>query len=79
MPSKYQQSMALAEETARAITSDTGRYTDFLTTAAHNFKYGFREQLSITIRTSSPTTSDFGRRMEKAKKPPSAPKPPSVS
>ena len=29
---------------------------------------------SITIRTSSPTTSDFGKQMGKAKKPPSAPK-----
>ena len=38
MASMYQQIMALAEETAREITSDTERYMAFLTTAAHNFK-----------------------------------------
>ena len=47
MPSKHQQIMTLAEETAREITSDTGRYMAFLSTAAHNFKYGFRDQLLI--------------------------------
>ena len=47
MAGKYQQIMALAEETAKEITSDTGRYLAFLTTAAHNFKYSFRDQLLI--------------------------------
>ena len=47
MASMYQQIMALAEETAREITSDTERYMAFLTTAAHNFKYSFRDQLLI--------------------------------
>ena len=47
MPSKYQQIAALAEETSGQITSDTGRYMAFLSTAAHNFKYSFRDQLLI--------------------------------
>ena len=44
MPSKYQQIAALAEETSGQIT---GRYMAFLSTAAHNFKYSFRDQLLI--------------------------------
>ncbi len=47
MPSKYQIITELAASTARDITSSTGKYMAFLTTAAHNFKYSFRDQLLI--------------------------------
>ncbi len=56
MASMYQQIMALAEETAREITSDTERYMAFLTTAAHNFKYSFRDQLLIFAQRPDATT-----------------------
>ena len=47
MPSKYQIISELASQTARDITSKTERYTDFLVTAANNYKYSFQEQLLI--------------------------------
>ena len=47
MPSKYRQVGELASQTAKEISSDAGRYMDFLTTAANNYKYSFREQLLI--------------------------------
>ncbi len=47
MPSKYQIISELASQTARDITSKTERYTDFLVTAANNYKYSFKEQLLI--------------------------------
>ena len=39
MPSKYQIISELASQTARDITSKAERYTDFLVTAANNYKY----------------------------------------
>lgn len=47
MPSKYQVISELASQTARDITSGAERYTDFLVTAANNYKYSFKEQLLI--------------------------------
>lgn len=47
MPSKYQIIMEMASQTARDITSNAQRYTDFLVTAANNYKYSFKEQLLI--------------------------------
>ena len=47
MPSKYQIISELAAKTASEITSGGSRYMGFLTTAANNYKYGFREQLLI--------------------------------
>ena len=42
MPSKYQIISELASQTARDITSKAERYTDFLVTAANNYKYSFK-------------------------------------
>lgn len=47
MPSKYKIIMEMASQTARDITSNVERYTDFLVTAANNYKYSFKEQLLI--------------------------------
>ena len=47
MPGKYQIISELASQTARDITSKAERYTDFLVTAANNYKYSFKEQLLI--------------------------------
>ena len=47
MPSKYQIISAMAAEQALDIISNAGKYTSFLTTAANNYKYSFREQLLI--------------------------------
>ena len=47
MPSKYTIISELASQTARDITSKAERYTDFLVTAANNYKYSFKEQLLI--------------------------------
>lgn len=47
MPSKSESIVQLAAYTARQITANSGRYMAFLTTAAHNFKYNFRDQLLI--------------------------------
>ena len=47
MPSKYKIISELASQTARDITSRAERYTDFLVTAANNYKYSFKEQLLI--------------------------------
>ena len=47
MPSKYQIITELAASTARDITASTGKYMAFLTTAANNFKYSFRDQILI--------------------------------
>lgn len=47
MPSKYRIILEMASQTARDITSDADRYTDFLITAANNYKYSFKEQLLI--------------------------------
>ena len=47
MPSKSESIVQLAADTARQITANSGNYMAFLTTAAHNFKYNFRDQLLI--------------------------------
>ena len=47
MPSKYQIISELAARTADEISSNAGRYMDFLATAANNYKYSFREQVLI--------------------------------
>ena len=47
MPSKYRTISDLASSTARSVTSSAGRYMAFLTTAANNHKYSFRDQLLI--------------------------------
>lgn len=47
MPSKYKIIMEMASQTARDVTSNVDRYTDFLVTAANNYKYSFKEQLLI--------------------------------
>lgn len=47
MPSKYRIILAMASQTARDIASNADRYTDFLITAANNYKYSFKEQLLI--------------------------------
>ena len=47
MPSKYRTVSELAAQTAKEISSNAGRYMDFLTTAAKNYKYAFREQVLI--------------------------------
>ena len=47
MPSKYQNTLQLEEFVARDITTNSEKYTSFLTTAANNFKYSFEEQLLI--------------------------------
>lgn len=47
MPSKYRIILEMASQTARDITSNADRYTDFLITAANNYKYSFKEQLLI--------------------------------
>lgn len=47
MPSKYRIILEMASQTARNIASNADRYTDFLITAANNYKYSFKEQLLI--------------------------------
>lgn len=47
MPTKQESIMELAAQAARDITRSGEAYMAFLTTAAHNFKYGFRDQLLI--------------------------------
>ena len=47
MPNKLQAYAEQAERTARQITGSHLAWTAFLTTAAHNFKYNFRDQLLI--------------------------------
>lgn len=47
MPSKLQTTVAMAEYTAKDISSRPEVFAEFLTTAAHNYKYGFRDQMLI--------------------------------
>ena len=47
MPSKYRMIWELTSQTARDIASNADQYTDFLITAANNYKYSFKEQLLI--------------------------------
>ena len=50
MPSKYEMITAALREQAKDIVRNTDTYTDFLTTAANNYKYNFREQLLIHLQ-----------------------------
>ena len=50
MPSKYRIILEMASQTARDIASNADRYTDFLITAANNYKYSFKEQLLIHVQ-----------------------------
>lgn len=47
MAKKLESIVQLAVQTARQISANGGSYMAFLTTAAHNFKYSFRDQLLI--------------------------------
>ena len=47
MPTKHDLVSQIAAQTAEQISSGPGAYLDFLTTAANNYKYHFREQLLI--------------------------------
>ena len=47
MAKKLESIVQLAAEKAHEISANSGNYMAFLTTAAHNFKYNFRDQLLI--------------------------------
>ena len=47
MPSKTESIAQLAAYHAHQISANGGNYMAFLTTAAHNFKYNFQDQLLI--------------------------------
>ena len=47
MAKKPEPIVRLAAQTACQITANSGNYMAFLNTAAHNFKYSFRDQLLI--------------------------------
>ena len=47
MAKKLGSIVELAAQNAREISANSGNYMAFLTTAAHNFKYNFRDQLLI--------------------------------
>ena len=47
MANKTENIVQLAAQTAEQISANSGNYMAFLTTAAHNFKYNFRDQLLI--------------------------------
>ena len=47
MAKKTEPIVQLAVQTARQINANSGNYMAFLNTAAHNFKYSFRDQLLI--------------------------------
>ena len=47
MAKKLESIIQLAAEKAHEISANSGNYMAFLTTAAHNFKYSFRDQLLI--------------------------------
>lgn len=75
MPSKYRMIVELASQTARDITSNAERYTDFLVTAANNYKYTFKEQLLIHAQKPDATAcaeieiwNKFGRWVNKGTK-----------
>ncbi len=50
MPSKYEMISAALCEQAKDVVRNTDTYTDFLSTAANNYKYNFREQLLIHLQ-----------------------------
>lgn len=47
MASKYQIIVGMAEHTARDITQNPDSWMSFLTTAASNYKYKFKDQILI--------------------------------
>lgn len=47
MPNKVQAYVALAEDTAKRLTSSLENWTDFLTTVGWLYKYPYHEQLII--------------------------------
>ena len=47
MPSKYELLTMMLAEQVKGIVTDTNKYIDYLDTAAHMYKYNFREQLLI--------------------------------
>ena len=47
MAKKLESIVELAAQKTREISANSGNYMAFLTTAAHNFKYNFRDQLLI--------------------------------
>ena len=47
MAKKLDSIVELAAQKTREISANSGNYMAFLTTAAHNFKYDFRDQLLI--------------------------------
>lgn len=47
MAKKLDSIVELAAQKTREISANSGNYMAFLTTAAHNFKYNFRDQLLI--------------------------------
>ena len=47
MANKTENIVHLAAQTAQQISANSGNYMAFLATAAHNFKYSFRDQLLI--------------------------------
>ena len=47
MAKKLDSIVELAAQKTREISANSGNYMVFLTTAAHNFKYDFRDQLLI--------------------------------
>lgn len=60
MPSKYRIILEMASQTARDIASNAARYTDFLITAANNYKYSLRSSCSSMRR------SQMQRRVRKS-------------
>ena len=75
MPSKYTIITEMASKTAKDITSNIQQYTDFLITAANNYKYSFTEQLLIYAQKPNATAcaeidtwNKFGRWVNKGTK-----------
>ena len=50
MPSKTEEYLALAQQTAKELTRYWENWTDYLTTASRLYKYNFADQLMIYIR-----------------------------
>lgn len=58
MAKKLDSIVELAAQKTREISANSGNYMAFLTTAAHNFKYDFRDQLLIYSRLTSIRRTD---------------------
>ena len=50
VPSKFEMISATLREQAKDVVRNTDTYTEFLLTAANNYKYNFREQLLIHLQ-----------------------------